>query len=112
MFCEGSRMDARMRALVRKFHAAFLCAVTFATLALAALACTQESKTTAPKASETASAAQAGTQYSGMYSFLDEGEFVQITVEDEGKVTGYVSRYGEGGSDKGVFVEHFFRGGQ
>jgi hypothetical protein len=47
-----------------------------------------------------------------MYSFLEDGEFVQITVEDDSKVTGYVSRYGEGGSDKGTFVEHFFRSGK
>lgn len=55
---------------------------------------------------------KAGSEYSGMYSFLEDGEFVQITVEDDSKVTGYVSRYGEGGPDKGVFVEHFFRSGK
>src|SRR5580692_12886627 len=38
--------------------------------------------------------------YSGMYSFLREGEFVQITVEDAGKVTGFVSRYGDSESDR------------
>jgi hypothetical protein len=58
------------------------------------------------------SGSKAGNEYSGMYSFLEDGEFVQITVEDDGKVTGYVSRYGEGGSDKGVFVDHFFRSGK
>jgi hypothetical protein len=55
---------------------------------------------------------QTGREYSGMYSFIEDGEFVQITVEDDGKVTGYVSRYGEGGSDEGKFVEHFFRSGK
>ena len=49
-------------------------------------------------------------KYSGMYSFLQEGEFVQITVEDQGHVIGFVSRYadpqGEGG-----FVNHFFKSG-
>ena len=59
-----------------------------------------------------AAESQAGREYSGMYSFLEDGEFVQITVEDDGKVTGYVSRYGEGGSEKGAFVEHFFRSGK
>src|SRR5438270_7007884 len=29
-----------------------------------------------------------GHAYSGMYSFLKDGEFVQITVEDGGRVTG------------------------
>jgi hypothetical protein len=48
--------------------------------------------------------------YSGMYSFLRDGEFVQITVEDQGHVIGFVSRYavpeGEGG-----FVNQFFKSG-
>src|ERR1019366_5264827 len=44
-------------------------------------------------------------------SFLKDGEFVQITVEDEGRVTGFVSRYGEGESDKGAFLDQFFRSG-
>ena len=56
--------------------------------------------------------AKPGTEYSGMYSFLKDGEFVQITVEDEGRVTGFISRYGEGGSDNGTFLDQFFRGGK
>jgi hypothetical protein len=44
---------------------------------------------------------------SGMYSFLREGEFVQLTVED-GKVSGYVSRFGDTDSDKGQFIDQFF----
>jgi hypothetical protein len=47
--------------------------------------------------------------YSGMYSFLQEGEFVQLTVEDDGRVTGFVSRYGEGASDHGAFLNQFFK---
>jgi len=46
--------------------------------------------------------------YSGMYSFLKEGEFVQLTVE-EGRVTGFVSRYGEQDSDQGAFLDQFFK---
>lgn len=46
-----------------------------------------------------------------MYSFLKEGEFVQLTVEDEGHVTGFVSRYGDGESDKGAFLDQFFKTG-
>lgn len=56
--------------------------------------------------------AKTGRGYSGMYSFLEDGEFVQITVEDEGRVTGYVSRYGKGESDKGAFLDQFFRSGK
>ena len=50
--------------------------------------------------------------YSGMYSFLREGEFVQITVEDHGRVTGFVSRFGDSESDRGVFLDHFFKLGK
>ena len=44
-----------------------------------------------------------------MYSFFKEGEFVQITVEDEGRVTGFISRFGEEESDKGAFLNQFFK---
>lgn len=47
-----------------------------------------------------------------MYSFLKEGEFVQVTVEDAGRVTGFVSRYGDIESDKGVFLDQFFKSGK
>lgn len=50
--------------------------------------------------------------YSGMYTFLQEGEFVQVTVEDEGRVTGFISRYGDGDSDRGVFLDQFFKEGK
>jgi hypothetical protein len=49
---------------------------------------------------------------SGMYTFLREGEFVQITVEDAGRVTGFVSRYGDSESDRGVFLNQFFKSGK
>jgi hypothetical protein len=52
------------------------------------------------------------TDYSGMYSFLRDGEFVQVTVEDQGRVTGFVSRYGDSESDRGVFLDHFFKSGK
>jgi hypothetical protein len=47
-----------------------------------------------------------------MYSFLKEGEFVQVTVEDGVRLTGFVSRYGDGESDKGAFLDQFFRTGK
>lgn len=55
---------------------------------------------------------QPGAEYSGMYSFLRDGEFVQITVEDQGNVTGFVSRYGDTESDRGAFLDHFFKEGK
>ncbi len=42
-----------------------------------------------------------------MYTFLREGEFVQVTV-DEGVVSGFVSRYGDSDTDKGSFLDQFF----
>jgi hypothetical protein len=53
-----------------------------------------------------------GAEYSGMYAFLRDGEFVQITVEDRGHVTGFVSRFGDSEGDRGVFLDHFFESGQ
>jgi hypothetical protein len=44
---------------------------------------------------------------SGMYSFLKEGEFVQLTIDD-GQLSGYVSRFGETESDKETFIDQFF----
>jgi hypothetical protein len=58
------------------------------------------------------SPATSGADYSGMYSFLRDGEFVQVTVEDQGRVTGFVSRYGDSESDRGVFLDHFFKSGK
>jgi hypothetical protein len=50
----------------------------------------------------------APANYSGMYSFLREGEFVQINIEDNGQVIGFVSRYAHPESDSG-FVDHLFK---
>ena len=56
--------------------------------------------------------AQPGDDYSGMYTFLKDGEFVQVTVEDAGRVTGFISRYGDGDSDRGAFLDQFFKQGK
>jgi len=65
-----------------------------------------------PPAAGPAAGPQSSAEYSGMYSFLREGEFVQVTVEDAGHVTGFVSRYGDLNSDKGIFLDHFFKDGK
>jgi hypothetical protein len=44
-----------------------------------------------------------------MYSFLRDGEYVQVTVEDQGRVSGFVSRYGDLDSDRGAFLAQFFK---
>jgi len=49
----------------------------------------------------------AANDISGSYTFLREGEYVQLTMED-GKLSGYVSRYGESEDDKGEFIDQFF----
>jgi hypothetical protein len=103
---------------MKRLHAIFVFAVICAAVKLAsfagAQASTQDSKA-APKAGEPAAAApdaQAGREYSGMYSFLKDGEFVQISVEGQGKVTGFVSRYEDGENEKGAFLDQFFRSGK
>lgn len=44
---------------------------------------------------------------SGMYSFLKEGEYLQINLEKTG-VSGYISRMGDSDTDRGVFLDQFF----
>jgi hypothetical protein len=44
---------------------------------------------------------------SGMYSFLREGEFVQINLE-QNLASGYISRRGDLDSDRGAFLDQFF----
>jgi hypothetical protein len=53
-----------------------------------------------------------GRAFSGMYTFLKEGEFVQVSVQEAGHVTGFISRFGEGESDKGAFLDQFFKIGK
>src|ERR1035438_1960310 len=65
------------------------------------------SSSAAPAAQQTAKASAPANDPSGMYSFLREGEFVQLTLED-GKVSGFISRFGDADSDKGEFIDQFF----
>jgi len=67
-------------------------------------------QTTAPQ--NPSAPAKPAENYSGTYSFLQDGEFVQINIEDEGKVTGFVSRYGDTETDRGLFLDHFFKEGK
>jgi hypothetical protein len=76
---------------------------------------TNPSADAANKSADSTSAAKqddkSGKQYSGMYSFLKEGEFVQVTVEDADTVTGFISRF-EAEADKGEFLDQFFKTGR
>ena len=60
----------------------------------------------------TAQTAPPSTDYSGMYTFVNEGEFMQITSEDKGNVSGFISRFGDAESDKGRFIDQFFKSGK
>jgi hypothetical protein len=62
---------------------------------------------TTPAPSSSSQPVATADDISGMYSFLKEGEFVQITVEESG-VTGFVSRFGDSEDDKGTFLDQFF----
>jgi len=60
---------------------------------------------------QTPAASTNAEDISGMYTFLRDGEFVQIDV-DGSRVSGYVSRYGDLDSDKGAFLDHLFKEGE
>ena len=82
---------------------------------LSAQSATPQENAPTKSAGETAPPAKGeGPQaYSGMYSFLKEGEFVQLTVEDAGRrVTGFISRFGNQETDKGAFLDQFFKTGK
>jgi hypothetical protein len=102
------------------YKAVLMATVVMLLLLLAALSLSQEAKP-APKSADAAASKPAspapstavpdarGKEYSGMYAFLKEGEFVQVTVEEGGQVTGFISRFGDSGSEKGDFVDQFFK---
>src|SRR5262249_49288312 len=59
--------------------------------------------------------------FSGMYSFQRDGEYVQLTIDPAPtpqtdwtkplNVTGFISRYGTGDTDKDQFLDHFLKSG-
>jgi len=67
---------------------------------LAAQTGTQQTPSTPPKPAE---------DYSGAYTFLQDGELLQLNIEDEGKVTGFIQRLGDTETDRGLFLDHFFK---
>lgn len=60
-----------------------------------------------PNGQQNGQTAKAAENISGPYGFLREGEIVQLTVED-GRLSGYISRFGDTESDKGQFIDQFF----
>lgn len=65
-----------------------------------------------PNQTPTTDEKKGAQQYSGTYSFLKDGEFVQLTVEDDGRITGFISRFGDAESDKEAFLDQFFKTGK
>ena len=69
----------------------------------------------APSQSNSAQNAQtpAGPEadWSGMYTFLQEGEFVQLDFQPGGKLDGFVSRLGTLDSDHGLVLDQFVKSG-
>jgi hypothetical protein len=92
---EGSKPMVTLRAL-----AVFLLAATLA-------ATGQTGSASGAKPAHRESVPAPAEDISGMYSFLREGEFVQINLDQEG-VTGYISRLGDRDSDRGEFLDQFF----
>jgi hypothetical protein len=82
---------------------------TAAVLLLAVSAVAQTRVSLAPKArvEQAKNVNAAAADISGMYSFLSEGEFVQITLEPD-DVSGFISRKGDLESDRGAFLDQFF----
>jgi hypothetical protein len=74
----------------------------FVLVSLAAIAQAPSNPPAAP-----APQSAAADDISGMYTFLKDGEFVQITVQD-GIVSGFISRYGDSDSDRDAFLDQFF----
>jgi hypothetical protein len=101
---------------MKQWRTIFTLWLAFLVATLSSMALPQDSKPAAPQSGEPSASdakdSRAGSDYSGMYSFLKEGEFVQVTVEDAGRVTGFISRYGQGESDSGAFLDHFFKMGK
>jgi hypothetical protein len=82
---------------MKKYQPAALVLVSLLVLSAAPLLFAQEVRNSAVLAKD----------ISGMYTFQREGEFVQLTVDD-GKLSGYISRFGDSESDKGQFIDQFF----
>jgi hypothetical protein len=90
-----------MKTTVR-FLILFLVATSNCALSVTAQSATPQQTANTPKPAANVE------DISGMYSFLREGEFVQINIEEGNTVTGFVSRYGDSDGDKGAFLDQFF----
>ena len=74
---------------------------------LAAMSAAQKPGQPQPAVPAPGASNPAAEDISGIYSFLKDGEFLQINLEPAG-VSGYISCRGDLESDRGVFLDHFF----
>ena len=87
-----------------KFHI-FILALTYMVLVSPCAFFGQNNARSSPK--KASGQNELGDEISGMYTFLREGEFVQVTVEN-GQLSGFVSRFGDRDSDRDAFLDQFF----
>lgn len=93
--------------LIPKRIIGFLTLVTLAAACQAQGGLATRGQSQASQQDASAVAPHAAEDISGMYSFLKDGEFLQINLE-KAAVTGYISRMGDSDSDTGVFLDQFF----
>src|SRR5258708_32060783 len=98
---------AQLLLLTRKTLLALTLAMLAAVCHAQAGLATRGQNKAAQEDSANATVPNAAEDISGMYSFVKEGEFLQITLDNKA-VTGYISRMGESDSDNGVFLDQFF----
>jgi hypothetical protein len=60
-----------------------------------------------PMMAQRGASAGEANDISGAYTFLREGEVLQLTVDD-GQLSGYISRFGDSDTDKDQFIDQFF----
>src|SRR5579862_3452415 len=91
-------------------HIVFVAALALISLAASRSLRAQDSAAKSP--APAGQNANSAPSCSGMYSFQKEGEFIQVSIEDAGHVSGFISRFGDGESDKGAFLDQFFKTGK
>jgi hypothetical protein len=93
-----------MRFIRRVVRVVFLALTAVTTV----MAQTGQNGATAPAAPKPAGLSAAAEDISGTYSFVHEGESLQIIL-DPSSVSGYVVRRGDLESDRGTMLSQFFR---
>src|SRR5579862_9370039 len=91
-------------------HIVFVAALALISLAASRSLRAQDSAAKSP--APAGQNANSAPSCSGMYSFQKEGEFIQVSIEDAGQVSGFISHFGDGESYKVAFLDEFFKTGK